>query len=104
MAHFSKGTFIYLKLSISESKNPIYLMCEGVQSAGQYFCKNNSLRFQLWGFSIGFGRLPGTPDDKVPGLLAHTFTCQCYAASRRKNQSAAAAAAAACQSLTKHKH
>src|SRR6218665_3704558 len=99
MAQFSKGTFIYFKLSRSESKNPIYLMCEGVQSAGQYFCNNiiNSLLFQLWGLSIGFGRLPGTPGDQVPGLPAHNFTCQCYTASRRKNQSAAAA----CQSLTK---
>src|SRR6218665_2589809 len=52
MAQFSKGTFIYLKLSRSESKNPIYLMCEGVQRAG--FCNIiNSLRFQLWGLSIG---------------------------------------------------
>src|SRR6218665_3529636 len=29
----------YLLLSRSKSKNPVYLMCEGVQSAGQY-CNN----------------------------------------------------------------
>src|SRR6218665_484786 len=66
------------------------------------FCNNiiNSLRFQLWGFSFGSGRLPGTPGDQVPGLPAHNLICQCYATSRRKNKSAAAA----CQYLTNQKH
>jgi len=34
MAQFSKDTFIYFR---SENKNPIYFMCKGVQSSGQYF-------------------------------------------------------------------
>src|SRR6218665_1213969 len=76
MAQFSKGTFIYLKLIRSESKNPIYLMGEGVQSAGQYFCNNiiNSLCFQLWNLSIGFGRLLGTTGGQVSGLPTHNFS------------------------------
>ena len=103
MAQFSKGTFIYLKLSTSANKNPIYLINVRRHSkCWSLFCNNiiNSLRFQLWGFSIGSGRLPGTPGDQVPGLPAHNLTCQCYAASRRKNQSAVTA----CQYLTNQKH
>src|SRR6218665_29174 len=38
MAQFSKGIVIYLNKQI-KSKNPVYLMCEGVQSASQY-CNN----------------------------------------------------------------
>src|SRR6218665_3365464 len=38
MAQFSKGIVIYLNKQI-KSKNPVYLMCEGVQSASRY-CNN----------------------------------------------------------------
>src|SRR6218665_711112 len=41
MAQFSKDTYLFFKLSRSKSKTPnnIHLLCEGVQSAGQY-CSN----------------------------------------------------------------
>src|SRR6218665_1756725 len=55
MAQFSKGTYVFNYISRSkskqDSKNNTYLLCEGVQSAGQY-CSNiikKSLPVQLLG-------------------------------------------------------
>src|SRR6218665_1140387 len=54
MVQFSKGTF-YCR---SESGNSFYLMCEGVQSAGQ-FC-NNFINTRSTFEALCFGRLTGT--------------------------------------------
>src|SRR6218665_1900952 len=64
MAQFSKDTYLFFKLSRSKSKTPIiiiYLLCEGVQSAGQYGSNIiNKPTLSTFG-PLGSGRLPETP-------------------------------------------
>src|SRR6218665_324311 len=63
MAQFSKDTYLFFKLSRSKSKTPIiiYLLCEGVQRAGQYGSNIiNKPTLSTFG-PLGSGRLPETP-------------------------------------------
>src|SRR6218665_3534450 len=75
MAQFSKDTYLFFKLSRSKSKTPIIiflLLCEGVQSAGQYGSNIiNKPTLPTFG-PLGSGRLPETP-GRV-GLCV-TFWC-----------------------------
>src|SRR6218665_1181931 len=85
-------TLLFIKLSKSKSKNPIHLICEGVQSADKFVLNTNRRSTFV---HLSSGRLPETSGDQVP---AHNFICEHNAASRRKHQSAAR------QSFTKQKY